>query len=78
MACFNNEVTESTCFDGVVARPMGFGCVLDESRRTALLLRIGLLSLDEESRLRYEEERGEPLVPREFGGVRCRLVPSSV
>ena len=47
-------------------------------KRMLLLVRIGLLSFDEESRLKYEPDRGERLVPVEFGGVRCLLVPSSV
>jgi hypothetical protein len=39
---------------------------------------MGLLSFDDESRLKYELEIGDKLVPVEFGGVRCLLVPSSV
>jgi hypothetical protein len=42
------------------------------------VVRIGLLSFDDESRLKYELDIGDKLVPVEFGGVRCLLVPSSV
>ena len=79
MACFNNEVTESACFDAVVKKFVGFACVPDETSRTVGLLgRAGVLSLGDAYRVKYDEESGEPLVPREFGGVRCRLIASSV
>jgi hypothetical protein len=42
------------------------------------VVRIGLLSFDDESRLKYEVDIGDKLVPVEFGGVRCLFVPSSV
>jgi len=42
-----------------------------------LVVRIGLLSFDE-SRLKYELDNGDKLLPVEFGGVRCLPVPSSV
>jgi hypothetical protein len=42
-----------------------------------LVVRIGLLSFDE-SRLKYEPDSGDKLLPVEFGGVRCLTVPSSV
>jgi hypothetical protein len=42
-----------------------------------LVVRIGLLSFDE-SRLKYEPDNGDKLLPVEFGGVRCLTVPSSV
>ena len=40
--------------------------------------RMGLLSFDDDRRLKYELEIGDKLVPVEFGGVCCLLVPSSV
>jgi hypothetical protein len=79
MDCFNNEVNESVCLDGVVEKLVEFVCIPDESSRTVVLLgRTGLLSVGDMNRVKYDEESGEPLVPREFGGVRCRLIASSV
>ena len=42
------------------------------------VVRIGLLSLEDDSRLKYELDIGDILVPVELGGVRCLLKPSSV
>jgi len=79
----SNKVTASTCFvdvDNALLLLLLLLLLLVEGDviRIVFVVRIGLLSFDDGSRLKYELDNGDKLVPVEFGGVRCLLVPSSV
>lgn len=51
---------------------------IGEETRPVFVVLIGLLSLEDDNRLKYELDSGDILVPVELGGVRCLLKPSSV
>ncbi len=78
----SNKLTASTCFvdvdNALLLLLLLLLLVEGDVIRIVFVVRIGLLSFDDGSRLKYELDNGDKLVPVEFGGVRCLLVPSSV